>query len=612
VVSGSYNPDFSGDQYASSLLGVVDNAYATIYPIVDQVHNHLYAGFIQDDFRLNPRTTLNLGIRWEKESGPSDDNHWLIKTLDTKQNIQNWPSSFNLWTPQVIAAAKLPANAANLPYLVASQYNGAAVRTSATDPNVYYGVNNTFLPRAGVAYRLNDKTALRVGWSRFAVTWLSNSSDDSDIFANGYSQTTDALGPLAGIPRSYLAHPYPTGGTYPNPIIPAVGNALGPYQDLGNSWSFYDMRQYKVPINDRFNFNIQRELPGNFRLDVTEFLMFEHNAQDGSMWGGYGSGIGSLAGAAPFYQNVNMMNPMYNYTYKGLLTENVPNPFYGQFPTSLAAAGVSSVTPSYTGLPIMPGSLGTSSQVSLSQLLRPYPQYGDLNLWATPGNRDHYSGLAVSVTRPFAHGWTFLGTYNYSIQNHTAFYDDIDQYNRHLTMWDRGLPRHNIRMSGTYQLPFGKGRTYFSTVPKWVDEVIGGWSTSQIFYFMGGDLLGFPESGMLCDPRQNKPNGYWFNPNCITTPPSYTIPTALPYYEGLRGPRFWQLDSTASKTFNINERFNLEFRLEMYNTPNSFIPGDPCVGSSCGTSDGKSLTEAAGANGANYGRELQGSLRLHF
>jgi hypothetical protein len=463
-----------------------------------------------------------------------------------------------------------------------------------------------------VAYRLNDKTALRVGWSRFAVTWLSNSSDDSDIFANGYSQSTDALGPLAGIPRSYLAHPYPTGGTYPNPIIPAVGNALGPYQDLGNSWSFYDMRQYKVPINDRFNFNIQRELPGNFRLDVTEFLMFEHNAQDGSMWGGYGSGIGSLAGAAPFYQNVNMMNPMYNYTYKGLLTENVPNPFYGQFPTSLAAAGVSSVTPSYTGLPIMPGSLGTSSQVSLSQLLRPYPQYGDLNLWATPGNRDHYSGLAVSVTRPFAHGWTFLGTYNYSIQNHTAFYDDIDQYNRHLTMWDRGLPRHNIRMSGTYQLPFGKGRTYFSTVPKWVDEVIGGWSTSQIFYFMGGDLLGFPESGMLCDPRQNKPNGYWFNPNCITTPPSYTIPTAPPYYEGLRGPRFWQLDSTASKTFNINERFNLEFRLEMYNTPNSFIPADPQIGSSYGASDGKSLYEASGTNGANYGRELQGSLRLHF
>jgi hypothetical protein len=601
VVSGTYNPDLSGDQYASSLLGVVNSANATIYPIVDKVHNHLYAGFIQDDFRLNPRTTLNLGLRWEKESGPSDDNHWLVKTLDMKQNIQNFPSSFNLWTPQVLAAANLPASAADIPSLVAPQYNGAVVRTSPTDPNVWYGVNSLFLPRAGIAYRLNDKTAVRVGYSRFAVTWLSNSSDDSNIYANGFSQSTSALGPLSGIPRSYLADPYPSGGTYPNPVIQAVGTALGPYQDLGNNWNFYDMRQYKVPINDRFNFNIQRELPGGFRLDATEFMMFEHNAQDGSMWGGF------------YGQNLNQMNPEYYYKYKGLLSESVPNPFHGQFPTSLGAAGVSSVSPSYTGLPIMPGSLGTSSTVSLGQLLQPYPQYGNLNLQGIPGYRDHYFGTAISVTRPFAHGWTLLATYNYSLQSHSAYYDDIDTFNHHLTQWDRQLPRHNIRISGTYQLPFGKGKSYFSTVPKWVDEVIGGWSTSQIFYFMGGDLLTFPTSGMVCDPRQNKPSGaYWFNPNCITTPPSYTIATAPPYYEGLRGPRFWQLDSTASKTFSINERMNLEFRLEMYNTPNKFIPGDPCVGSSCGSSDGLSLTEAGGSNGANYGRELQGSLRLHF
>jgi hypothetical protein len=415
----------------------------------------------------------------------------------------------------VLAAANLPASAADIPSLVASQYNGAAVRTSPTDPNVWYGVNNLFLPRAGLAYRLNDKTALRFGYSRFAVTWLSNSSDDSIIYANGFSQQTNALGPLSGIPRSYLADPYPSGGTYPNPVIQAVGTALGPYQDLGNSWNFYDMRQYKVPINDRFNFNIQRELPGGFRLDATEFMMFEHNAQDGSMWGGF------------YSQNLNLMNPAYYYKYKGLLSETVPNPFYGQFPTSLAAAGVSSVTPSYTGLPIMPGSLGTSSTVSLGQLLQPYPQYGSLNLQGIPNYRDHYFGTAISVTRPFSHGWTLLATYNYSLQSHSAYYDDIDTYNQHLTQWDRQLPRHNIRISGTYQLPFGRGKSYFSTVPKWVDEVIGGWSTSQIFYFMGGDLLSFPTSGMICDPRQNKPSsgGYWFNPNCITTPPSYTIAT---------------------------------------------------------------------------------------
>jgi hypothetical protein len=604
----AYTPDQSGDQWASSLLGIVDYGNATVNPIVDQIHNHLYGGFVQDDFRLNPRTTLNLGIRWEHETGPQDNNHWLIKTLDLTQAIPNWPSNFTLWTAGVLAAANLPASASNLPSLVAPQYVGQAIRTTASDPTVFSGANDLFLPRAGIAYRLSDKTALRAGYSRFAVTWLSNSGDDSVIQTNGYSENSSPLGPLEGIPRSYLDNPYPTGGTYPNPVIQAVGNTLGPYTDLGNSWNFYDGRLYKVPINDRFNFNVQRQLPQQLRFDATLFMMFEHNAQDGSMWGGFGNTIGTNYNTSPQQHNYNMMNPMYSYQYQGLLNTSVPNPFYNQFPTGPAIA-----PPGYSG-PYMPGVLGTTQQVPLSQLLQPYPQYGQLWLLGWPGNRDHYYGLALSVTRPMAHGWTFLGTYNYSIQNHTTYYDDITTYNNQLQMFDRGYPRHNIRLSGTYQLPFGRGRQYFTNVPKWVDEIIGGWATSQIFYWMSGDLLSFPTSGMVCNPTQNIPSGYWFNPNCITTPPAYTIATDPPYYEGMRGPRYWDLDSTAGKNFKINERFNLELRLEMYNMPNIFIPGDPneCGPSQCGSIGGLSTTEAGASWGANYGRELQGSLRLNF
>jgi hypothetical protein len=615
----SYTPDGSGDMYASQLLGVVDSADATIYPISDQVHNHLYAAYVQDDFRLNSRTTLNLGIRWEHETWPSDDERLMIRTLDMKQAIANWPSSFQLWTPAVQNAVTSvsPAAAALYPTLstlVVPQYNGAAVRTSNGDPVLAPGWN-VFLPRLGIAYRLNDKTALRFGYSRFAVTWLSNSSDDSIIMANGYSETTNALGPLEGLPRSFLDNPYPPTGTYANPLVLPSDNLLGPYTDLGNNWSFYDGRQYKVPMNDRFTFNIQRQLPAQFRLDATEYLMFEHNAQDGSMWGGYGSSIGSVGYNGygyPFEENLNQMNPMYSYKYQGLLSTAVPNPFYGQFPATYTTSWQGNN--SYTG-PYMPGYLGTSSTVPLGQLLQPYPQYGSLWLQGTPGNRDHYYGLALSVTRPMSHGWTFLGTYNYSLQSHTSYYDDIAQYNRNLTMWDRGYPRHNIRLSGTYQVPIGRGRTYLSNAPRWLDEIVGGWATSNIFYWMSGDLLGFPESGMVCDPRLNIPAGYWFNANCITTPPAYTMATAPPYYEGLRGPRYWDLDSTAVKYFRITERVNLEFRLEMYNMPNIFIPSDPniCAPASCGYGyAGKSYYQAAGSNGANYGRELQISGRVRF
>ena len=138
---------------------------------------------------------------------------------------------------------------------------------------------NVVLPRAGIAYRLNDKTAIRAGYSRFAVQEIANRSDERINASNGYQQNTSLLGPLNGIPRSYLDDPYPTGGAYPNPIMLAAGNSLGRYTDLGNPWGgFYDGNILKVPMNDRVNLNIQRQLPDQFRLDATWYMMFEHNA----------------------------------------------------------------------------------------------------------------------------------------------------------------------------------------------------------------------------------------------------------------------------------------------------------------------------------------------
>jgi len=607
----AYDNSQSGDQFASAEMGVVDSGNAYVWPTVDQIHQHFYGAFVQDDFRLNPRTTLNLGIRWEHETGPQDNNHYLIKTLDLGQqitglaNYQGTKQGFPIWTPQVLAAANLPASAANIPSLVAPIWNGAALRTTASDPTVFSG-QGVFLPRVGVAYKLNDKTALRFGYSRFARTFITNVADEDDVTENGWSEQTGILGPLNGTPRSFLDHPYPSTGSFANPIIQAVGNQLGQYTDLGNSWGFYPTgKAYTIPYISKFNFNVQRQLPAQFRLDVTEYIMLQSNAQDGSMWGGWGSGAHPGAPYAPFEHNLNMYNPAYYYQYKGLVTQTVPNPFYGAFPATPQAAGYSGV--------YMPGPIGTEQNISLSQLLQPYPQYGSLTQYQWPGNRDHYYGTAISVTRPMAHGWTFLGTYNYSLQSHTDYYNDISYYANQLQMFDRGLPRHNIRLSGTYSLPFGKGKQFLGSAPWWVDEIVGGWATSNIFYWMSGDLMAFPTTGMVCNPTENIPTGYWFNPNCLTVPPPYTLATSPPYYEGMRGPRYWDLDSTVGKTFRISERINLEFRLEMYNTPNVFIPADPNISATAGSVNGKSTAEAQGGSMAsNYGRELQGSLRLHF
>ena len=76
-------------------------------------------------------------------------------------------------------------------------------------------------------------------------------------------------------------------------------------------------------------------------------------------------------------------------------------------------------------------------------------------------------------------------------------------------------------------------------------------------------------------------------------------------YNGITGPRFWQLDSTISKNFAVTERFKLELRLEGYNLTNSVMPGNPNL-SVTSTQFGGITSQV------NYGREVQYTLRLHF
>lgn len=573
-------PALSGDQWASSLIGVVNGGSANVNPHVE-IHQQQWTLYAQDDIHLSSRITLNLGLRWERETAPLEVDRHLVSTLDLTDAIPELQpdQGFKIWGPAQLAA--LPASALNLSNAVAYKFNGAMIYTNDSNPRMYKAPWDVFLPRAGIAYRLNDKTAIRLGYARFAVPWVTIHPETNNLPQNGYSQSTSILGPIQGVPRTVLSDPYPTttgvGKAY-NPVIVPAGNSRGVYQDLGNGVSFWNGNQLKTPMNDRYNFNVQRQLPNQFLAEATFFMMFEHNAQDPSMWGG------------DYTYNLNQMDPMLTYQYKGVVDQAVPNPFYNLLPANK-----------------MNGSLRTEPTVALSQLLKPYPQYGDLTQHGWPGQRDHYYGLALQFSRPMAHGWTFLGTYNYSRQTHTDYYNDIDNYNHKYTMFDRAYPRHNIRMGGTYELPFGIGRQHFSNVPRAVDAVIGGWATSHIFYWRSGDLVTFGSDQLVCDPSRDIPSGYYFNGSCLKTLPAYTIRTNPRYYEGVRGPKWWEIDSTLVKYFKLTERFQLEFRMEFYNLTNSFMPSDPDTTPESGTT-GRSTWVAGG----NYGREIQFSTRLHF
>jgi hypothetical protein len=254
----------------------------------------------------------------------------------------------------------------------------------------------------------------------------------------------------------------------------------------------------------------------------------------------------------------------------------------------------------------MPGVLRTQDTVAVSQLLKPYPQYGDLNVYGWPGTSDHYYALQMKAERPMANGMTFLVAYNYNQEFHGNWFNDVAYYNNKITMFDRGYARHNIRIAGTYELPIGKGRQFLSNIPTVLDYVIGGWATSQILMWRSGNLLGtFGQADVSGDPRSNVPSGYYFNPAVFSVPQPYTPRTNPFYYNGLRGPNLWQLDSTLVKYFKVTERIKFELRMEFYNMPNVFMPTDPDLGIGSGT-----MGKSTWVN--NYGREIQFNGRVHF
>jgi hypothetical protein len=554
-----------GSAWATFLLGAIDNSLAANYVAPRYTKQDQYGLFFQDDFKLNRRITLNLGLRWEYETAPSEREGRLARYLDLTNPIPEFQKTPPVMPPQVAAI-----QGATQP-----TYNGAWIYTDKDHPGLYYAPKTNFLPRLGVAVRVNDKTAVRMGYARYAVPVMSVLGYSWRLPAtDGYSTSSNGPALLQGVPRATFSNPFPPS----NPLVLPVGRGNGRNTNLGatgtTTWARQDV---STPMNDRFNFTVERDLHWGLKLDGTFFVNLGHNMVP--------EGQGGNAG---FDQSLNMTNPELSYTYKSALTVPVSNPFYG-LPASL-----------------MPGQLRGQATVPLSTLLRPYPQYGPLTQGFMPGVENRYKAVQLRVQRRFAQGYSLVWGYNFNRESTGAFFNDPDQYANKLTMIPSSSPRHRISTGTTIDIPFGKGRRFGSQVNRVLNAIAGGWSTSHLLMWNSGSFLRFGQLEVSGDPvLADHTWQRWFNTSAFKQAGPFTPRLNPNQYEGLTGPRFWQLDSTLSKNFNLTERFKLEFRLEGYNVTNSVMPGNPNL-TVTSTQFGAINTQV------NYGREVQYTLRLHF
>jgi len=537
----------TGNAYASYLLGAVSSSGISQNSIGETGGRYKdYALYVQDDFKVTSRLTLNLGLRWDIW-GPFYE-------------VNNLMSFFN---PTL-------ANPAVGGYPGALQFAGDGANSChCKDPVASHYKN--FGPRVGAAYSVNDKTVLRAG---FAIMYVhlggvgGRNNSRQGLSQLGFNATNNAVSPGNNAPAYYWDSGVPPITQAPPFLTPDYGTGYIAANPTGVQNPTYGDPQLggKPAYYENWNFGIQRSLTGNMTVG------FAYTASMGKFLAGPDNGGSSLLNATPL-----------QYLALGsLLTTTVS-------PANLAKA--QAIFPSIS----MPFSnfVGT-----IGQMLRPFPQYGSISSpWFDVG-QSNYQGFQATFDRRFGGGLTFHGGYTLSKELDNLLTSPRNPFNYNLEKSRGGIDhRHVIVATASYQLPFGAGRR-FTPGNAVARGLAGGWTVSGIVSFASGAPLALTGSacnagGILgtCIPSYNpawagssvRINGNYGDGNVLgssptayldrtafVAPAAYTVgnlPRTGVY--GLNAPFNSSIDVSLHREIAIRERVKLAIQCDAFNINNA-------------------------------------------
>jgi len=504
-----------------------------------------YGGYVQDDIRVNSKLTVNVGVRYEYETGEAE--------------VQNrMATNFNTGTVNPIVAGETGASV--IPYGVIGFAGINGNPTTCCSPS-----KTKFGPRVGAAYQLDSKTTLRGGIGIFYAPTAFAYNDSAPGFTqtNGYVASTDG----GQTPANNLYNPFATG--LPQP----VGTALGAATALGNSFSFLDPHKAGGGTVYQYSFDVQREVYGGIALEVGYI---------GSRANGLTSnptGTGTLP--------INQLPPgiMAQYT-TAQLNAKVPNPFFG-------APGAA-------------GTIGTAT-VSKAQLLLPFPEYTTLTMNTTNG-KSRYDSMVFKAQKRFSHGLTFLSTFTWSRSEDDEYASGGSNalntfsgsnggiQNAYCVTCEWALAAANtplkFTLGWTYQLPVGKGKPWVNN-NKALDYAVGGWAINGTAVIQNG----FPIMVIQSNGNSNvngsaqRPNATGTSPVCSGGSPeacinNYVVASAFSIAPNdtfgnvgrninYLGPGQANWDISLFKTVTIKERYGAQFRAEALNAFNTPLFANP-------------------------------------
>ena len=224
-----------GNGFASFLLGYAASSNVQLQAPLNW-RNSYVAGYLQDDWRLSNRLTVNLGLRWDYE----------VPTSEREDQVN---SGFD-YNGVALVCPACPAS--GLP----TELHGGL---TFADGAIYSSDLNNFGPRAGFTFQVNDATVVRGG---YGLTFLPADTDRGTV--TGFSRTTAYVSSLdAGrTPANRLSNPYPTG------LLDPVGSSQGLSTALGTNIN-YHIRDREIPEYHQYSIGVQRQLPWRSVLDVS-------------------------------------------------------------------------------------------------------------------------------------------------------------------------------------------------------------------------------------------------------------------------------------------------------------------------------------------------------
>jgi hypothetical protein len=559
-LNANSNSTASGADIASLLLGTP--AAATGFIPTKLFQNQLYnALYIHDDFRISKKLTLNLGLRWERESGLRERNNNLITGFD--------PEAFNPLSTSSGFAVKGAFYYAGV--------NGRPTQTSNFQ-------ENKFSPRIGAAYQWNEKTTFRAG---YGIYWSPLLLLGSPFNSEGITAQTTPNASVGGVPQISLTNPFPNGLDKP------VGNTLGPLTGIGKAVSTYapNARAGRV---QQFSFDVQRQLTATLAMTV-----------------GYsGSRSNDLTWNSATL-NMNQLRPEY-LSLGSALQASTPNPFY-QRGGSNAVSGVNVERqqllrphPQFSAVNYLAQSYGIGRYDSMAVTVRKSGK--GFNVFS-----------AYTWSKNYDNGGGGVGN---NLNAGNAGPQDVYNLGAEWGLSYLHSP-HRWTNSLTYELPFGKGKQFLGGANYLTDMLVGGWSINSVSTMQTGYPLqifnntngnggfGFARqrpNATGVDPAATGSFAHridgWLNPAAFTAAPAFTLGNVSRTI-ATRGPGQVNWDISVFKTFTIFESFKAQFRAEALNAMNTpwFRGPNTAVGNG---SFGRITSQG------NFPRMLQLGLRLYF